>query len=237
VAIVFSVICAIVYGASDFCGGIASRRTATFGVVVASQAVGFVLVLALMPWFGGAPQAADWFWGAMCGIAGAVALGAVVCVSRSPDAAQTSATTAARRGIPPGVLEATGAGVGFGAIFITLAQTRPAAAFSPLLVARLTTIVVIAAIAITGGSARDLRPARAAVLAVLLCGVLDVSANALYLVAVHQGAISTVAVITSLYPASTLALAAIVFGERLVRLQWAGVVMALAGVAAISAAR
>ena len=59
------------------------------------------------------------------------------------------------------------------------------------------------------------------------CGALDMIANGLYLVAVRQGQLSLVATLASLYPASTVLLARYVLGERLGRLQWAGVVAAV----------
>jgi drug/metabolite transporter (DMT)-like permease len=72
---------------------------------------------------------------------------------------------------------------------------------------------------------------------IALCGALDMAANVLYVLAVHAGALSIVAVLTSLYPASTVALAAVLLRERLVRVQWAGVAVAFAGVLCISLAR
>jgi drug/metabolite transporter (DMT)-like permease len=69
---------------------------------------------------------------------------------------------------------------------------------------------------------------------VLLCGTLDIGANVLYVLAAHHGMLAIVAVLTSLYPAATVALAASVLRERLGRLQWIGVALALGGVAAIA---
>jgi drug/metabolite transporter (DMT)-like permease len=288
-AIVFSVLCAVVYGSSDFCGGLASRRTPTLGVVVVSQAVGFVVLLALMPLFGGAPQRGDLIWGAVCGVAGGgaiallyrglaigtmgvvspitavlaaavpiaygvavhgerpvplaiagivAALIAVVCVSLSPaDAPVDGTTPRIASGVPPGLFEALGAGLFFGVFFIALAQTHASAGMYPLLVARLTSFALLAVGGIVIGRAADLRVARPSIALVAACGAGDMTANVLYVLAAHSGMLSIVAVLSSLYPASTVALAAIVLRERLVRVQWVGVAMAFAGVLAISLAR
>jgi len=78
-AIALALAAAIVYGAADFLGGVASRRTATIGAVVWSQAVGLALLAGVLPLFGGAAVPADIAWGAVCGVAGAVA---IVCLYR-----------------------------------------------------------------------------------------------------------------------------------------------------------
>jgi drug/metabolite transporter (DMT)-like permease len=67
----------------------------------------------------------------------------------------------------------------------------------------------------------------------LLCGVIDMSANALYLVAARVGPLSVVVTLASLYPASTVLLARVVLGERLNLRQVAGVACALAAIALI----
>ena len=52
-AVVLALSSAVVYGASDFLGGLASRRASVFGVVALSQLAGLVALLALLPWLGG----------------------------------------------------------------------------------------------------------------------------------------------------------------------------------------
>ena len=73
-AVVLALASAVVYGASDFLGGLASRRTSVFGVVAVSQLVGLAALLALLPWFGGPVDGADLGWGAASGLAGAAGL-------------------------------------------------------------------------------------------------------------------------------------------------------------------
>jgi drug/metabolite transporter (DMT)-like permease len=65
---------AVVYGTSDFLGGLASRKASVFGVVALSQVAGLVALLALLPWLGGPTGLVDLAWGAAAGIAGAAAL-------------------------------------------------------------------------------------------------------------------------------------------------------------------
>ena len=73
-AILLALGCAVVYGAADFLGGLASRKTSVFGVVALSQIIGLVALLALLPWLGGPVEAADLWWGAASGLAGAAGL-------------------------------------------------------------------------------------------------------------------------------------------------------------------
>ncbi len=74
VAVVLALASAIVYGAADFLGGLASRKTSVFGVVALSQVVGLLALLALLPWLGGPVDVADLAWGAASGLAGAAGL-------------------------------------------------------------------------------------------------------------------------------------------------------------------
>jgi drug/metabolite transporter (DMT)-like permease len=157
----------------------------------------------------------------------ALALVAVVAISAAPPASRAQA----RRGLP----EAAGAGACFGIFFIFLAQAQDDAGLYPLLGARVASFIVLV---LAGLVLRvSLRPARAALGIIVGGGLCDMLANILYVIAVHRGSLAIVAVLTALYPASTVVLAAVVLHERLRALQWMGVALALAGVAAISAGK
>jgi drug/metabolite transporter (DMT)-like permease len=277
-AVAFAFAAAIVYGTSDFLGGLASRRTSSISVVIASQAVGLVCLAPAVFIAGVHASASDAGWGALCGVAGAAAIAllyrglaigtmgivspisavlgasiplvygvalrgerptwvayagivaalvAVVCVGLTPGTRRT-------HGLPPGLLEAFLAGVGFGTYFILLAQTRSDAGLVPLLAARVTSVVLLVAGGLAFGGTAGLRVARPALALVVFCGALDVSANVLYVLAAHTGLLALAAVLTSLFPAATVALAAMVLRERLGRVQWIGVALALGGAAAIA---
>jgi drug/metabolite transporter (DMT)-like permease len=78
------------------------------------------------------------------------------------------------------------------------------------------------------------RVPRASLAAVAAVGLADVSANALFAFASSHGLLSLVSVLGSLYPVVTVLLAHVLLGERLTRPQRFGVLVALAGVAAIA---
>ena len=68
----------------------------------------------------------------------------------------------------------------------------------------------------------------------LAVGVLDVAADVFFAFATTVGMLSIVSILSSLYPVATVILARMVLTERMVRLQQAGIVLALAGVLLIS---
>jgi drug/metabolite transporter (DMT)-like permease len=80
-----------------------------------------------------------------------------------------------------------------------------------------------------------LSAARGSLAAIALIGVADTTGNVLFAAASSQGEVSVVSVLATLYPVTTVALAAIVLSERIDRLQLLGVVAALTGVVLISA--
>src|ERR1041385_5192616 len=167
-----------------------------------------------------------------------IALGIVSIVLVSQQHTPTAPEPADRTGSPrpsharsPGIGMAVAAGVAVGVFFLSLARTGSEAGIWPLLVARLVSVPLFAAVVIAGG--RSLRmPARVAALAVV-CGVMDMLANALYMLAARQGPLGIVVTLSSLYPASTVLLARAVLGERLNPWQATGVGCALAAVVLI----
>jgi len=70
---------------------------------------------------------------------------------------------------------------------------------------------------------------------IALIGLADTAGNSLFAAAASQGEVSVVSVLATLYPVTTVALAAIVLSERVGRVQQLGVVAALTGVVLISA--
>jgi drug/metabolite transporter (DMT)-like permease len=124
------------------------------------------------------------------------------------------------------------AAVGFGLVLVLVAGGAESSVPMTLLVQRATSVVVVLGLVVVlrrrGGLTRRDLPMLAAI------GVLDVAANGTYALASTTGLLAVVAVLGSLYPVVTAALARIVHGERLQRVQLVGVVLALAGVALIA---
>jgi drug/metabolite transporter (DMT)-like permease len=80
-----------------------------------------------------------------------------------------------------------------------------------------------------------LAAARGSLGVIALIGIMDTAGNTLFAAASSLGEVSVVSVLATLYPVTTVALAAIVLSERVNRLQGVGVVAALTGVVLISA--
>ncbi|GAB2935312.1 EamA family transporter [Nonomuraea fastidiosa] len=157
----------------------------------------------------------------------ALALGAVLLVSQEGKGGGQVT--------PRSVLVSLAAGAGFGGFFILLSMAPDDSGLWPLVGARLSSVSVVALLALLTG--RGLRPGAGSLPVIVAAGVLDMTANVLYLLAQRDGLLSLVAVLVSLYPASTLVLANRVLGERLRAVQIAGVVCALAAVALIAVAQ
>jgi drug/metabolite transporter (DMT)-like permease len=273
VAVLLALASAVVYGAADFCGGLATRRATAFAVVALSQLAGLLALLFLLPWVGGDPTGADLAWGAAAGVVGATglvlfyrALAEGVMSVVAPVTAVSAAALPVLGGIalgerigpwtvagivlalvavvlvaaedglgslrtarPASLVPALAAGAGFGLFFVLLDRTAQAAELSPLVATRV--VSVLAVVVLARLAARPLSAPRGALPVVLLTGVGDMTANALFLLAAQQGQLAITGVLASLYPVSTVVLAQLVLRERLAATQAAGLVAA--GVAVV----
>jgi drug/metabolite transporter (DMT)-like permease len=135
-------------------------------------------------------------------------------------------------GRPRGIGLALLAGCGFGCFFILISRVHAGATFWPLAVARVTSVVFL--LALGGLRRQQLLPGKGVMLLVVLAGVLDAVGNAFFVLAAHTGRLDIAAVLSSLYPAATVLLAALVLRERVTRIQAIGILLALLAVPMIS---
>ena len=277
-AVLLALASAVVYGTSDFLGGLASRRASVFGVVAVSQLAGLTALIVLLPWLGGPVGWSDLAWGVAAGLAGAtglliffrtlargvmsvvapvtavtaaavqvlvglgggerigartavgivLALVAVVLVSAEGGLAALRAARPAS--IPP----ALAAGTAFGLFFVFLDRTGDDTGLTPLVAARLASVALAVAVALAGR--KPISVSRPALPLVLISGIGDMTANALFLLATQQDArLAIVGVLASLYPVSTVVLAQVVLREKLVPAQLAGLAAAFGAVVLITA--
>jgi drug/metabolite transporter (DMT)-like permease len=160
-------------------------------------------------------------------------VGSIVLVSQQTAAevdVRTGDDRPARR-LPTGVAVALASGVAIGLFFLSLARTRPEAGMWPILMSRATSVTLFSAAA--AFTRRSLRIPGALRLA-LICGAVDMAANALYLVAARVGPLSVVVTLSSLYPASTVLLAALVLHERVHRTQGLGLALCAVAIACVA---
>jgi len=156
----------------------------------------------------------------------AVALGGIVLVSRSQQAGGAGARLATGAGL--GILAA----VFIGLFFVAIDRASEEDPYWATLVLRCGSLTLIGlAVAIRRPS---LRMFGRSALILPVVGVLDLAGNVLLAVATTKGAVGVVAVLTSLYPVVTVALARLVLHERMTAVQAAGVGAAFAGVALIT---
>ena len=162
---------------------------------------------------------------AVAGIA--VAIASVALISRHQDAA-VGGSGRRDRSLAIGLA----CGVVIGAFFVCLARAGTASGVWPLLIARAASTAALAGAA--GVAKVPIAIPRGVVPIVVACGVIDMVANALYLVAVRDGPLGLVATLASLYPASTVLLARVVFRERLQPMQSVGLACAAAAIVMIT---
>jgi drug/metabolite transporter (DMT)-like permease len=137
---------------------------------------------------------------------------------------------------PPSIIVlAVAVGVCFGLLFVAFARTSHDSGVWPLVIARFASVPMLLGMVAFSG----LRPDgdRASLRIAVVAGVFDMGANVLYLVASRGGMLSIVGAVSSLYPASTVALAFAVDKERVSRWQAIGLVLAAIALVLVSISR
>jgi drug/metabolite transporter (DMT)-like permease len=131
---------------------------------------------------------------------------------------------------------AIAAGAGFGLYFVALKYAGPGGLIWPMATARMASLttcggILLALRARAGAASVSRRTIRWA----LSTALFDTSGNLLFLAATRAGRLDVAAVLASLYPASTILMAASMLGERPTRRQGFGMAVAAVAVAMIVA--
>lgn len=269
-AISLAAACALVWGASDFCGGKATQRWNPLSVTVFSQILGLPMIALLLLVIPGTPRWGDILLGGAGGVAGLFgivllyrglsqgamavvapitavtsalvpivggllhgerpepaaligafcAVAAIGLVSLSPKEGHTSITANT-------VMLALLSGACFGAFFLVLGFAHEGAGMWPMVGVRASSVPVGILLAVRARASLQMRGGTAGALTAA-AGLGDTLANGFYLLAVQNGAMSVVAPIAALYPASTVLLALFVEKERIRAIQLAGLGLAAA---------
>jgi drug/metabolite transporter (DMT)-like permease len=189
------------------------------GIVAPISAASPIVPLAVDLARGIVPSALQWL-----GIV--VVLGGIALLAHERDA------LGRRGGLAAGVSLALVAALGFGLFVVGLdAAADESVAWTILAVRSTSTVVALAAvIAVTA----PLRPPARLLPMIIGVGAFDTAANVLVAFATTRGPAGIVAVLSALYPVTTILLARVLLAERLDRERRIGAVLALGGAAAVA---
>jgi drug/metabolite transporter (DMT)-like permease len=138
-----------------------------------------------------------------------------------------------------GMLEGSGvvwgliAGTGFGILFIGLNRAGSSHDLWPLAISQAASLVAVLPLGVARGQLR--LPSRRIITLAVITGVAGSAGGLCYFLATHAGLLAVTAVITALYPASTILLARLLIGERLTAVRIAGLCLAAVSVGLIAA--
>lgn len=272
-SVLFGLIAALTWGAGDFSGGVAAKRTNAYSVVIVAHLASLILlsVLALAlreP----VPPLTSWLWGGAAGLGGGfglMLLYSALASGRMSVAAPVSALVAASlpvmvaaltEGLPGWpVLAGFGlaltaiwlvsgggslnfrlndlrlpvlAGLAFGFFFLCLHQASTELILYPLIAVRIISISSLLGYSLLTRQA--VIPTRESLFPILMSGILDTLGNGAYVLAAQLGRVDVAAVLSSLYPGSTVLLAWFLLKERITKRQLLGIAAALAAIVLIT---
>ena len=138
-----------------------------------------------------------------------------------------------RESVAAGLVDGILAGLGFGVLFAALGQVPDGAGWWPLTFSQAVSVVAVALLAVALRA--DWRPRGRTVRLAALCGPLGATATGTFLLATQHGYLTVAGVLASLYPASTVLLAAFVLKEHIHRTQGVGLVLCGLAVACVAA--
>ena len=160
---------------------------------------------------------------------------AIWMIARSPDSHSSKQA----------IMLGAASGASFGCLFIFLKLAGPGGVLWPLACSRIASATLAALVTWIGvrqvdATQRNTKPVLSwpgwAVLGLIgVAGIFDASGNTFYTIATRLGRLDIAAVLSSLYPASTILLAAVLLKERTTRSQTGGMALALVAVVLISA--
>ena len=272
-SILFSLGAALAWGAADFTGGLASRRTGAYRAAFYGEFFGLLFIVAAAFFIDEPPP--DWpmlllaLAAGGIGTTGLLTLFHSVIHGKMSIAMPVSALLAAAlpvlvgsltEGFPGGVTflgfvlalaaiwlisQEDGkdnriqarlsdlrlpllAGIGFGSFFILMDMAAREATLWPMLASRSGGVIIVAIYMTFRQDSwrltRDVWPV------LVLNGFLDVGGTVFYVLASQAGRLDIAAVISSLFPGSTVILAALLLKERVSRSQTLGILLALAAI-------
>ncbi len=201
--------------------------TGRMGVVAPVSAVGAAVVPVLAGTLGGErPSLLVWV-----GIAAALPGIWLVAAEPQDDLARLE-PGAAKVSVADGLLDGVLAGLGFGVLFAALGQVPDTAGLWPLTLAQLVSTPTVILLATVLGAVWV--PRGRAVRWAALAGPLGATATGAFLLASQRGFLTVAGVLASLYPASTVLLAATLLRERVHRAQGLGLGLCAVAVALVA---
>jgi drug/metabolite transporter (DMT)-like permease len=254
--VVFGLGASLVWGLSDFGGGLSARRAPLAGVLVVAQSAGLAFALVATAIRGeppvGAPfTATDLGLSVVAGLCGTVGLSALYrglsggrmgVVAPVAGVVSTSIAVVAvvlvsqvgegEPGRPSGLRWALVSGLGMGTFALAASRLGPGLLFGPIVVVRIIQIAIF--IAAIGARRLPWRVPGRVIPLVLTAGVLDVVGNALFLASIQSGALAVAAVTSSLFPVVTAILAVLVLREHVTRIHAVGIAAAAVAIALIA---
>ncbi len=276
IAILFGLASALTWGAADFGGGVASKKSSPYAVVFWGDLVGMTAVAVLAAALGDPlPSLRSVEFAVLssfCGAIGIIMLYRALADGKMSVAAPVSALMAAVIPVVVGFVTVglpkwlTMAGVGlalvsiwlvarteregrvrihwtdvrlplfagvlFGLFFIFMHEAASESVLWPAALLRISSAILLAGIAFF--KKESLAVVRGHWWLIAFIGIFDVAGNVLYILAAQTGRMDIAAVLGSLYPGATVALAWMVLKEKISVSQMFGIALALAAIVMIS---